>query len=687
MIRYVSMKKETFINIFKKYFPYAVIVIATILSCFVYVCNGLAGGDDIGFHLGMVNDLIYGFDHGYFGYSTNHLFIGGFALYNFAYYGPVTHYGAAIFTYLFRWMGATPTDGLKFMIFATGILGGIYMYKLALKMANGRSAIAVVCSIIFLLLPYRIFCALARCAFAESVAMALIPMVFYGVYSFIHDEEYRVEPYVAFASGAILIVLSHPFTALVTVMFGALYVLFNVKGVIAKLRDKRALISLGAAVVIIILCVLFYVLNSHHYESMGIYNLSDAERQWTTYEFISEDTIRSFQFSGFINYIYISGRQSDPVWAKDTISSLIFSTIVYVISMTLAVLVDKLLANLKYSKFYKHPASCIVAYAFPLIFQVRVEVYLAILISLILYFFISFLVKKLPDSSEKYAPLYKSVDLYFLIIALIITLALIFVPWSWKLVPPIMYKGQFPWRMYSMLSFLIAMLAALIFSRLKTNKIALTIVSVIACGLMTMTMGTTEKRVIFEHNPTAIIVQDGEEFAKDIKYSGAQNEMMPQIFYDDSYEPKYPSNTLYYTVRSRVWSQQNFIYDLDSYIKPAVLEGSGNVDIYEYDNPNNKFHVEITSETALVQFPQFYYDTYEVKQDGKTISKVQNVDGLIAFTLKQGTYDIALSFKPYKTYQATIPLFYIGAFLLASGGVFGYIYRKKLMKPATAIEE
>ena len=27
------------------------------------------------------------------------------------------------------------------------------------------------------------------------------------------------------------------------------------------------------------------------------------------------------------------------------------------------------------------------------------------------------------------------------------------VPWSWKLVPPIMYKGQFPWRMYSMLSF------------------------------------------------------------------------------------------------------------------------------------------------------------------------------------------------------------------------------------------
>ena len=52
------MKKDTFISVFKKYFPYAAIVIASILSCFVYLCNGVAAGDDIGFHLGMVNDLM-----------------------------------------------------------------------------------------------------------------------------------------------------------------------------------------------------------------------------------------------------------------------------------------------------------------------------------------------------------------------------------------------------------------------------------------------------------------------------------------------------------------------------------------------------------------------------------------------------------------------------------------------------
>ena len=81
-----------------------------------------------------------------------------------------------------------------------------------------------------------------------------------------------------------------------------------------------------------------------------------------------------------------------------------------------------------------------------------------------------------------------------------------------------------------------------------------------------------------------------------------------------------------------------------------------------------------------MQFPQLYYVNYTVKSGGKTISEAENVDGLIAFTFKQGTYDIALSFKQSKGYQATIPLFYIGVCLLIGGGVFGYIYRTKIMK-------
>ena len=87
-----------------------------------------------------------------------------------------------------------------------------------------------------------------------------------------------------------------------------------------------------------------------------------------------------------------------------------------------------------------------------------------------------------------------------------------------------------------------------------------------------------------------------------------------------------------------------------------------------------------------MQFPQFYYADYTAISNNKVIAKAKNVDGLLSFTLKEGTYDIALSFKPSKGYQMTIPLFYIGATLLITGAVFGYIYRNKIKKPITKEE-
>lgn len=672
--------KEKALNIFKTYFPYLVIVIAAALSCFIYFLPGIPGGDDLAFHLSMTNDVIYGFEHGYSGLSANHLHMGGFAIFNYAFYGPVTHYGAAIFTVLFKWAGATPSTGLKFMVVASAILGGFYMYRLAMKMSNQNRVVSLVTASIFVFLPYRIFCALARCALAESIAMALIPMVFYGAYSFLNDKKWRVEPYVAFTVGAILIILSHAFTGLVTASFGLIYVLFNAKKVYENRKNYRALISLGSAVVIIIFCVAFYVLNSYYYESSNLYNLSDAERQWTNYADVSKETSRTYDFSGFINIIFIS-RIGYPDWTKtDTISNLLFSSILYFVAMIIAVMVDLLLRKLPYSKYYRHPSAAIAAFLFPLIFRVRVEIYLALAISLVLYFFISYLIRVLPANEEgNKTPLYKNIDLYFLIVSLIICLFLLFVPEAWKLVPPIFYQAQFAWRMWSITAFLVAMLVGLLLSHFQAKKAVLVAASIAACGLMTLTMGTLEKRVLYEIRPEQYIRDDGYNFAMRIKYSGAQNEMVPQVFYQDDYAPSY-SNSLHNEVRGRIRNQSQFFYNLEDYIKPVVLEGTGDVDIIKYNSPNNTFHVEITSETALVQFPQLYYANYTMYSNGKSLGQAKNVDGLIAFELKQGSYDASLSFKPSKGYQLTIPLFYIGIILLAGGAVSGYIYRIKWMK-------
>ena len=673
------MTKDKWLNIFKTFFPYLVLVVAGLLSCYIYFLPGIAGGDDISFHLCMVNDVVYGIRHGYFGLSTNHLFMGGFALYNFGFYGPVTHYGAGLFVVLFSWAGATPLVGLKFMIFASGILGGIYMYKLALKMSNGHKVVALISSVLFIFLPYRIFCALARCAYAESVAMALIPMVFYGAYSFLHDKEYHVAPYVAFSIGAALIVLAHPFTGLITAIFGALYVLCNIKTIYDRRKNYKALISMGVALVITIFLVLFYVTNTAYYDALEYYNVSDDVRQWTTYEHVSQETSRSYDYSGFINIIYINNSQGSDWWNGENVSSLLFSAGLYFVAILSAIIVDYILKPLKNSQYYRHPIACVAAFLLPIIFRVRIEIYLALAISLVVYFFISYLIRVLPSQNEENTPLYKNIDLYFLVISIIICVVLLFVPTSWLLMPSIMYKGQFAWRMWSITAFLVAMLVTLLLSHFKANKSALIATSVIACSIVTVTMGTLEKRVYYEVRPNNIMTRDGYDYAKGVRYSGVQNEMVPQIYEKSEYTSEY-SNSLYAQVRQALNTRFDFIYSLEEYYEPVFLEGSGTCQIYEYNTPNNKFHVDITSDTALVQLPQFYYKGYTVYSGSKYLGEAKNVDGLVALQLNKGTYDISLNFKASPAYQITRPLFYVGIFSLIAGGVFGYIYRTKIMK-------
>lgn len=673
------MTKDKWLNIFKTFFPYLVLVVAGLLSCYIYFLPGIAGGDDISFHLCMVNDVVYGIRHGYFGLSTNHLFMGGFALYNFGFYGPVTHYGAGLFVVLFSWAGATPLVGLKFMIFASGILGGIYMYKLALKMSNGHKVVALISSVLFIFLPYRIFCALARCAYAESIAMALIPTVFYGAYSFLHDKEYRVAPYVAFSIGAALIVLSHPFTGLITAIFGAFYILCNIKTIYDRRKNYKALISMGAALVITIFLVLFYVTNTAYYDALEYYNVSDDVRQWTTYEHVSQETSRSYDFSGFINIIYINNSQGSDWWNGENVSSLLFSAGLYFVAIMSAIIVDYILKPLKNSQYYRHPIACVAAFLLPIIFRVRIEIYLALAISLVVYFFISYLIRVLPSQNEENTPLYKNIDLYFLVISIIICVVLLFVPTSWLLMPSIMYKGQFAWRMWSITAFLVAMLVTLLLSHFKANKSALIATSVIACSIVTVTMGTLEKRVYYEVRPNNIMTRDGYDYAKGVKYSGVQNEMVPQIYEKSEYTSEY-SNSLYVQVRNALNTRFDFIYSLEEYYEPAFLEGSGTCQIYEYNTPNNKFHVDIASDTALVQLPQFYYKGYTVYSGAKYLGEAKNVDGLVTLQLSKGTYDISLNFKSSTAYQVTRPLFYVGIFSLIAGGVFGYIYRTKIMK-------
>ena len=677
-------KREKIINIVSTCLPYLIIVVAAFISTFVYFNDGLARGDDIKFHLSMVNDVVYGFKHGYFLISTNHIFMGGFAINNFGFYGPVTHYAAAIFTMMFEWVGADVIFGLKAVVILSSIMGGVFMYFLALKISNKNRIVSLIAALLFIFLPYRIFCALCRCAYAESVAICFVPVVFFGAYSIVHDEEYSVMAYVSLAVGAIGIILTHAFTGMIVAFFGVLYMLANIHRLIKKRKGFSIWPSVGVTVIVILFCVGFYVTNSLYYKNTGLYNLSDEARMWTTYDHVADSARNSYAYSGFLNFIVINGWVGKETWNNSTVSTLIFDVVIYFASIMSAIMVNELFKRLPKNIYYRYISAVLTSLILPIIFQVRIEVWLSLIVSLVLFLsftvYYEFLYKEKDEEqlSEKGFSLVKEPDFWFSVVALFICLLFCLVGGVWEHLPSIMYQAQFAWRMWGIIIFFVSLLFTILISKFKCNKPLVLTSIVFVSSLIALSMGVLEKRVYYEKRSEEAITEAGEEYVKGIRFSGAQNEMVPMIFYDNKYQATYP-NSLFSYVKNAIHSRSNFCYSLEEYKTPVFLDGEGTIEITEYNSPNNSFKVNIISETSLVQFPQFYYDGYYAYRDGNEIAKGENVDGLLTLSLEKGEYTFSLSFKESKYCEVLHPFSFVGYGLLVSGGVFGIFYRTKII--------
>jgi len=676
--------KENLLKKFWSIFPYLIIILGSFLSTYILFRGGLPGGDDIVFHLSQIEDLIYGFKHGYWGLTTNHLFFGSLALNNYAFYGPLPHYLAAIIGFLTEWRGGSAIFGYKVVIFLAGIMGGIYFYLMSLKISKSK-ALSMIASIIFVFTPYRLFCAICRAAFSEAVAMCFIPVVFYGAVSVIHNEKYQVSPYIALILGAFGVILSHPFTGLLTAVFGVLYFVFNIKHFIKNRKNWMMWISLGVSLILIVCLVGFYVFPAMQFKKLSIYQFNDAVKCWTTYEHVSGDTARSVQYSGFINWKYVAQMSGVAEWKNDTESLLIFSIFIYFISLVIMMVVDHFVKPLKHSKYYRYAADILPVLVIQLIIFFRVEVFFASVVCFFGYIAINKLMDNNIDSEKTRFLFIKSFDFYFLIFSLIVCFSLIFIPTSWLNVPKAFYNAQFPWRVWSIAFFFISMLVVVVFSEFKADKRVLSTLLVLGCSLLTMSQALIEKRNNYYKEGSKVYV-DAYETALKATGSGAQNEGCPQIFFDGEYEPSYP-NSLYYTLtylyynNSKLYryidTSEAFAHDVDSYVTPVILEGSGSISVKELNTPSVTLSVKIDTDNALVQLSQIYYDGYVAKEGKKTIAEGINVDGFVAFNLHQGEYQVTVKFINTKTYRITRPFFYVGCVLIAPLAVVGYKINKR----------
>lgn len=696
--------KEEFLSFLKKSFPYILLILGSLLPFWFWIIytDFITGGDDVATHISLVYDLVYGFEHGFF-YSTNHVYLGIFAYDASLFYGMFPHYVAAILKYLFSWAGLNVIGSIKLVSIISQIVGTIFTYKLALLITKNKT-ISLGCGFLFAFMPYRIFCFYFRFAWAEAIATCFIPIFFYALYRiFVYDKKIYVAPFILLVTSLAMEIMSHPFSAILTVFAGVIIVLFNIKNIILKIKEKniRWFTYLGISIVLEIGLVFVFVFPMFQALESGIYRVSYDDIMWTSLEAIISRIPMSNQFSGFLNFFWLgdyniqSSTDSVTLWAVGITLFIFIIIAVYV--------ADYLI--LKYCKYQgkwlyliRALITFVIMFVPNIIASQRIETYLAMSLFYVLYLILYILPLKrwlgFENEVESYnksvkeesLSLIKDNNIYACLLILIIGFLYLYTSFIWEISPSFLYMGQFPFRFWSIVGmFMIILVCYLIKPFIKIKAVQPIFIG-LSCFLLTLDMGMVDKRLFSLPNENPGSFEPDMQWIMNIREFGAQNEYMPQIIYDiyrGDVKPSYP-NSLANKVGLYVVNKLTMIFDMENYITPQFLEGEGDIDIFYLNTPDVKFNVITNSDNNLIQIPQFYYDGYNAKavfENGETQNlEVVNVDGLVSCYAPKGTYQLEFTFPGNTLKQAGWYVLSFSIVGVISFAIYGYLNRKKYEK-------
>lgn len=682
------MEKETGKVFAKNILCFLVLVLCSFAVSYPFFNDGETTGDDSWFHLTQIQDIYYGMRNGFWGLSPNHVSLGTLGIYVYQYYGPFPHYASAFLLYLFNSIGMDAISAMKTLTFISVLLSSFFSFGLGKKI-TGNDLGGMIGGVAYIFHPYRIFSTFRREAFAEVIAMAFIPFIFYGLYSLLNDKKTHFLPYIALIIGVSLIILSHPFTALITVLFGLTYLVFNFQKVFYFVKNwKKDLIAL-ASILLIIGSVAFYVFPLMKAEGEGLHRINDPVIMLTNVSQLSTTSNSSFFFSGLLDYSFIYyflyyGQWNPAEGLVNYDQSLIF----LFASLFVTLVVDTILEVFGQSK----KARLWIDFSVLFIVSNFVHQPLEFLISLFV-FYVIFAIYKVDGGKsslcvgEKERPrdVFKEMDIYYSIMSLIVLGLLIFGSSIWYYVPDFMLKGQFSWRLWSMFDFLVIFLALLLIKYFKkvpfVNSVAIgSVAFLIAAG-----QGLPLARNIYQFQrdqENTITWNMNDERLKEVWYVGVQSEYLPKVFRYDSYVSSY-RNSLYSRVKS-MSQGLDISYDLQSYITPVFLQGTGTLEMTEVKSPEVRFNIEVSSEDSLIQIPQFYYDGYvaTLKDNRGHEHRASGIyiDGLVSFEIPQGEYDVSITFEGngmYKIGLIALALSLVGIGALSIMGCSVFVQRKR----------
>ncbi len=688
--RPTSAGLQKFWDILKIALPYIIILIASFIPFSIYFKgDAINTGDDVWWHLIYTWDLNYGMDHGFSGISTNHTFFGFMAYDTYLFYAPFPHYFVVILYRIFRGAGASIVGTLKFTAILSVFLSGVFTFKLAKKLTKNNVGVSLAAAIMFVFLPYRLYNFFYRMAYSEAIAEMFIPMLFLGVVGILHDEEFHISNYVYVTLGVALLVLSHPFTALITVAAVALFIIADIMKVIPLFQDWRNLAATGISILLIFGLIAFYFFPMQNALKTGYYRMSDAEAMWTTVDHLLSYIPYSYSFSGILNYSWLEGWTA--VKFGETPTSWSWDIILFLLCSGASIFALNFLEKKEQKAIA--PAAAIGLAVLPIVFTRREEVMLAIMLFVFALFYVHLRHEEGESMNGGFQFSRKDAvtfipEVIALFVVMFVGFLYLFVPFMWEHSPAILRNCQFPFRFWGLVQFAIIMLLVYFSTPFLSFKPTKEIAVALSCFVFVICMGPVDKRIAYASswNSGALWGEPNIGYVQACDRIGVMNEYIPNIFYDDAFTSKY-SNSLFSTIKNQIRGHyvlrngsyefvHEYNWDPELYIVPAVLEGEATIEVGEINSPNVNLHITVTSDECLYQLQQFYYDGYIASYSGDASYEAEGeyVDGLVAFKAKKGEYDVKIQFVGSKAYRIARPFFYISVVgVVAMGAGFKYL--------------
>lgn len=230
-------------NILKRFFPYILIFVLSILSFSPILTPGFFPiHDDT--QVTRVFEMTNALRDGMFPvrWSENLGFGFGYPIFNF--YAPFAYYIGAIFNLII-------SDALvatKLMMIAGIIIAAFSMFILSKKFFGVKGGI--LSAILYLYAPYHALNIYVRGDVAEFYAYAFIPLVFYGLYMIFKENLFR---YVIITSVAFcLVIISHNLTALMIAPFVFFF------GVVLGLKNRKVILFVTLSLILSFMLSAFY---------------------------------------------------------------------------------------------------------------------------------------------------------------------------------------------------------------------------------------------------------------------------------------------------------------------------------------------------------------------------------------------------------------------------------------------